>query len=265
MSGVRSDGATRGDLTEATSLVVAGGVLVFLPLLAVLDRLGSTWVWLCAGGALGGAIIAGLGLRWFLVEGPPLVALSVEAEPRAQRDEPIALPAGVRLVEMRSRLVAHGLRFGALTAGALLVFFDLGPIKWAVLVLFFVSFMADQLLLRPARWVLSEDGLISRSALGGREVKWADVQAVYWRHYPGPEQPPFPSGERVILEREGDVPDLEFVFHKRAPGTAGETFVQALAPLVADRLRILRPRGVGERPELETTSLSDMLQEAGAS
>ena len=76
MSGVRADGATRGDLAEATSLVVAGGVLVFMPLLAFLDRLGSFWVWVCAGGALGGAAIAGLGLRWFLVEGPPLVAMA---------------------------------------------------------------------------------------------------------------------------------------------------------------------------------------------
>lgn len=261
MSGVRADGATQGDLTEAISLVVAGGVLVFLPLLAMLDRLGSTWVWLSAAGALGGAIIAGLGLRWFLVEGPALVALQADAEPRVQREEPIALPAGVRLVEMRSRLVAHSLRFTALSAGAVLVFFELGPIKWAVLVLFFVSFIADQLLLRPARWVLDETSLRSKGLIGRREVKWADVESVYWRHYPGVVQPPFPSGERVIIEREGDVPDLEFVFHRRATGTAGETFVQALAPLVGGRLRVLRPRGA-KRDNTEAPSLSEVLEAA---
>ncbi|MCO4769572.1 MAG: hypothetical protein KDA24_06030 [Deltaproteobacteria bacterium] len=259
MSGVRADGATRGDLTEATSLVVAGGVLLFLPVLAMLDRLGSTWVWLSACGALGGAIIAGLGVRWFLVEGPALVALGPDGEPRVHRAEPIALPAGVRLVEMRARLFAHGLRFTALAAGALLVFVDVGPLKWAVLLLFFVSFVADQLLLRPTRWVLDEAGLTSKSFLGRRSVAWTDVQSVFWRHYPDAAQPPFPSGERVIIEQEGDTPDLEFVFHKRGVGTAGVTFVQALAPLVGDRLRVLRPRGVG-RVDVDAPALSELLE-----
>ena len=258
MSGVRADGATRGDLTEATSLVVAGGVLLFLPVLAWVDRLGSTWVWLSVAGALGGAIIAGLGLRWFLVEGPRLVALGPDGEPRVYREEPIELPAGVRLVEMRSRLVAHGLRFSALAAGGLLVFVDLGPFKWLVLILFFVSFVADQLLLRPARWVLDDKGLTTRSLVGARAVSWEDVQSVYWRHYPDSDQPPFPSGERVIIERGGDVPDLEFVFHKRGLGTQGETFVQALAPIVGERLRVLRPRG-HDRAEVAAPDLSDVL------
>jgi len=262
MSGVRADGATRGDRTEATSLVVAGGVLVFLPLLAVLDRLGSTWVWLCVAGALGGAIIAGLGIRWFVTEGPPLVALSGEDEPRAHRlGEPIELPAGVRLVEMRSRLVAHGLRFCALASGALLVFFDLGPVKWAVVVLFFLSFLADQFLLRPSRWVLTEQALTGTSVFGSRTVKWSDVHAVYWRYYPEGSQPPFPSGERVIIERPGDVPDLEFVFHTRAPGTAGDTFVQAFSPMIGDRLRVLKPRS-GSRTAVDETPLSEVLDGA---
>ncbi len=264
MSGVRPDGATRGDLTEATSLVVAGGVLVFLPLLAMLDRLGPTWVWLSVAGALGGAIIAGLGLRWFLVEGPTLVALHADAESRIQRDEPVALPAGVRLVEMRSRLVAHSLRFSALSAGAMLVFFELGPLKWVVVALFFVSFIADQLLLRPARWVLDERSLSSKGLFRRRDVKLADVESVYWRHYPDDLQPPFPSGERVIIERAGDVPDLEFVFHRRAPGTTGEIFVQALAPLVMERLRVLRPRG-SKREHTEVPPLSEVLEAAETS
>jgi len=258
VSGVRADGATRGDLTEATSLVVAGGVLVFLPLLAVLDRLGSTWVWLCVGGALGGAIIAGLGLRWFLVEGPPLVSVSPDAEPRLERDTPIELPAGVRLVEMRSRLIAHGVRFAALAAGALLVVVDLGPIKWFVLVLFFVSFIADQFLLRPTRWVLDSKSLGRKSVFGERTVGWDTVKAVYWRHYLETAQPPFPSGERIIIERDGGEPDLEFVFHKRGTGTAGETFAQALAPLLGERLRVLRPRGTA-RAEVDAPALSEVL------
>lgn len=260
MSGVRADGATRGDLAEATSLLVAGGALVCLPLLAVLDRLGGTWVWLSAAGALGGAIIAALGLRWFLVEGPSLVAVGPEAEPSLTSGDPVELPAGVRLVEMRRRLLAHALRFAALAAGALVVFVDLGPLRWGVLGLFFLSFAADQILLSPARWVLDEQTLTQRSLLGTRTIRWDEVTAVYWRHYPGEVQPPFPSGERVIIERPGEDRDLEFVFHSRGRGTRGPRFVQALAPLVGERLRILRPRD-GGRAQVNAPSLAAVLDD----
>jgi len=242
MSGVRADGATRGDLAEAASLVVAGGVLLILPLLAILDRLGSLWTWLSAGGAVGGLIIAGLGLRWFIVEGPALVAIGPNEEELLRRETPIALPAGVRLVDARRRLRAHVLRFVAIAAGGLLVFFDLGPLKWAVLALFFVSFVADQVLLRPVRWILDEESLTRSSWLGSTRIEWSTVTSLYWRHYPEAAQPPFPSGERVIIEQEGDARDVEFVFHQRSPGTKGQLFVQALAPIVGNRLRVLRPR-----------------------
>lgn len=242
MSGVRADGATRGDLAEAASLVVAGGVLLALPILSILDRLGSVWTWLCVAGALGGAIIAGLGLRWFIVEGPPLVALNAKDEPALRRDAPIELPAGVRLVDARSRLRAHILRFVAIASGGLLILFDLGPLKWVILGLFFVSFVADQLLLRPVRWILDEEGLGRSTWVGSTRVLWKDVTSLYWRHYPDQLQPPFPTGERVIIEQEGEARDLEFVFHRRSPGTDGTLFVQALAPVVGNRLRVLRPR-----------------------
>lgn len=242
MTSVRADGATRGDLAEAASLVVAGGVLLALPILSILDRLGSVWTWLCVAGALGGAIIAGLGLRWFVIEGPPLVALNAVDEPALRREEPIALPAGVRLVDARSRLRAHILRFVAIGSGGLLILFDLGPLKWAILGMFFVSFVADQILLRPVRWILDEQGLSRTSWLGSSRVVWANVTSLYWRHYPDTEQPPFPTGERVIIEQEGDGRDVEFVFHRRSPGTDGTLFVQALAPVVGSRLRVLRPR-----------------------
>lgn len=242
MTGVRADGATRGDLAEATSLVIAGGVLLSLPILSILDRLGEVWVSLSAAGAVGGLIIAGLGLRWFVVEGPPLVAVGPMQEPLLERAEPIALPAGVRLIEARSRLRAHILRFVAIALGGLLVLFDLGPFKWVVLALFFVSFVADQFLLRPVRWILDEQSLTRSTWLGTTTVAWDDVTALYWRHYPGDLQPPFPSGERLIIEQEGDARDFEFVFHKRSPGTEGRLFVQALAPVVGARLRVLRPR-----------------------
>ncbi len=242
MRGVRADGATRGDLAEAASLVVAGGVLLALPVLSILDRLGSVWNWLCVAGALGGAIIAGLGLRWFVVDGPALVALNATEEPALRRPEPIALPAGVRLVDARSRLRAHILRFVAIGSGGLLILFDLGPIKWAVLGLFFLSFVADQILLRPVRWILDEQGLSRSTWLGSTRLLWKNVSSLYWRHYPDAQQPPFPTGERVIIEQEGEGRDLEFVFHRRSTGTDGTLFVQALAPIVGTRLRVLRPR-----------------------
>ena len=242
MTGVRADGATRGDLAEATSLVVAGAVLLVLPIVSILDRLGSVWTWLCVAGAIGGAIISGLGLRWFIVDGPPLVAVGAGDEPLLRREHPIALPAGVRLVEARSRLRAHTLRFVAIGAGGMLAIFDLGPVKWVVLSLFLVSFIADQILLRPVRWILDEKTLLRSSWFGRTEVVWETVTALYWRHYPGELQPPFPSGERLIIERVGETRDLEFVFHRRSPGTNGQLFVQAIAPIVEGRLRVLRPR-----------------------
>jgi hypothetical protein len=241
----RADGATRADLAEATAMVVAGAALVFLPVVALLDKQSEGWLWFSAVAGGVGALFGLLGLRWFLVEGPALAAFPASDEPGAAGG--VDLPVRVRLVEARARLTAHALRFAALGGGALLVFVDLGPLNYVVLVLFGLSFVADHLLLRPQRYVLDDEGL--HGLWRPVEFSWGEVQAVHWRHYPGKRRPPFPGGERIIVEREGG-DDLEFVLHRRYGGTDGLFFVRAVLPMLQERVRSLRPReGTADRDQ----------------
>jgi hypothetical protein len=236
----RADGATRGDLAEATAMLMAGAALIFLPIFALLDRQATAWVWVTAFAGAAGVAIGALGIRWFLVEGPALAAFEGKKD-AALTGGVVPLPARVRLVEAKARLTAHALRFAALAGGALLILFELGAFKWVAVALFAVSFIADHLLLRPRPWFL-EDGQLRGGGLFFKvTVPWSEVQTVHWRHYPGKRRPPFPGGERIIVELEGGE-DLEFVFHKRYGGTNASFVVRAMLPLLGDRVRSLRPR-----------------------
>jgi hypothetical protein len=259
-AGFRADGATRADRLEAIALLVTGVALLALPLLALLDRMAEGWLWFCGLLAVSGLFVGGLGLRWFLVQGPALLAAPAAEEAElAERAgaAPMELPVNVRLVEARNRLRAHVLRFAALGAGALLLALELGPLKWAVVALFLSSFVADHLLLRPQRYVIDSKGLSGSGLFARGTVPWAAVRAAYWRHYPGKERPPWPSGERVILERDG-AGDLEFVFHRRYGGTEPAQLARILRPLLEERLRVLRPGG-HRRADLQTPDVSELM------
>ena len=161
-------------------------------------------------------------------------------------------------MEAQTRLIAHAVRFLALALGALVAAVDLGPFRWVVIGLFFVSFVTDQLLLRPMRWIVDDTGLHRRGVFGTLDLPWSDVKGVWWRHYPDARKPPFPSGERVIFERREGGRDLEFVLHERAVGTAGHLFVRAFAPRVGERLRLLCPRRT-ERLSVDSPTLAQVL------
>ena len=218
---LRADGATRGDQAEATALVVAGAVLLVLPFVAVLDRMGEIWFWLSVLFALGGVFIGALGVRWFLTEGPALSANPAESHPACAGD-PIEIPVNVRLVDARSRLYAHALRFSALGSAVVLLVVELG-------------------------------GLLKR-----RAIEWSAVSSLFWRHYPDDAQPTFPSGERIIVERNsGD--DLEYVFNRKYGGTEAAVVVRALLPVLSDRIRILSP-GRTLRVDLGESRVSEALE-----
>jgi len=257
----RADGATQGDLAEATAMVVGGAAMLFLPLLALLDRSHPGWLWVTGAASAGGLFVGALGLRWFLTEGPALASGPAERDATLQAEPEVQLPRRLRLVEAKARLVAHILRFVALAALALIVFVDLGRFNGVVLVLFGISFVADHILLRPRAVDVTADGFVRSGLLRRETVGWDDVQTVHWRHYPGTRRAPYPGGERVIVERESG-PDLEFVFQKRYGGAQAVTLARASLPVLGERLRSLTPRG--ERLELPEPSVAGMLDRGEA-
>ena len=258
-SGVRADGATRGDKAEATALVVGGGVLLTLPFVVLLDRMAEGWFWVSVVAALGGTFILGLGVRWFATVGAPLASTAAAGHPLCG-PPPVEIPINVRLVEARNRQRAHILRFVALGSAVVLLVVDVGPLKWAVVALFLVSFVADHVLLRPRRYVLDDKGLHGAGLLA-RKVSWEGIESVWWRYYPDDHRPPFPTSERLIVEREGG-DDVEFVFHRKYGGTEGSFVVRALIPLLGDRLRVLSPRR-HERQELDARVSAQLATAAG--
>jgi len=259
---VRPDGATRGDLAEATALVIGGVILLPVPWFVYFDRLAAGWLYGSLLFAAVGLVSAAVGMRWFLVEGPALVAAAPGDVGLLRAPGDVELPQSVRLVEARSRLLAHVLRFSAIGSGALLFAVSLGPLKWVVLTLFGASFVADQTLLSPFRWVVDKDGLSRRGLMGGTTVSWDEVGAAFWKHYPQGVKPPFPSGERLIIERPGGQ-DLELVFHRRQKGTDAAFFVRLIAPMIGDRLKVLLPRDPsGERAPADAPSVVDVLDAA---
>jgi hypothetical protein len=257
---VRLDGATRGDRAEAAALLAAGGVLLTLPFVAVVDRMGDVWfgAMLLAAGA--GVFIGGLGVRWFITEGPALIASSAEGHVALVDLPVVELPATLRLVEASSRLGAHALRFAALGSLLVLLVVEVGVLKWGAVGLFLLSFVADHVLLRPHRFVIDRQGLrpegLGRKSIG---LEWDDVEAMYWRWYPATRRPPFPSGERIIVERKGEGRDLEFVFHRRYGGSSAAMVVRAAVPLLGDRVRVLSP-GTTERVEFDTPPVSQAVE-----
>jgi hypothetical protein len=244
---VRSDGATRGDKAEATALVVGGAVLLTLPFVVLLDRMAEGWFWVSLAAALGGAFILGLGVRWFATVGAPLVSAAAADHPLCALG-PVEIPINVRLVEARNRQRAHLLRFVALGSAVVLLVVDVGLLKWAVVGLFLISFVADHILLRPRRYVLDEAGLHGAGLLA-RKVAWQGTASLWWRYYPDKARPPFPTSERLIVERDGG-DDVEFVFHNRYGGTEASFVVRALVPVLGDKLKVLSPR-VAARQELD--------------
>lgn len=255
---VRLDGATRADRAEAAALLVAGAVLLILPFVAVLDRMGDLWLGVSLLAAGGGVFIGALGVRWFSTDGPTLVASSPTGH-TALPLAPIELPAALRLVDASSRLRAHGLRFAALGSAVLLLVVDVGDLKWIAIALFGVSFIADHVLLRPRRFVIDAKGMRPEGLGRKRGFDWDDVTAVYWRWYPPDARPPFPSGERIIVERKGTGLDLEFVFHRRYGGSDAATVIQAAMPLVGDRIKVLSP-STTSRADIQATAVSEAVE-----
>ena len=82
-----------------------------------------------------------------------------------------------------------------------------------------------------------------------------------WRHYPGVEQPPFPTGERIIIERR-DASALEFVFHRRYGGTEGSMLVRSAAPQMRDRIHILKPLSKDVTPQQASEAAAETENEA---
>jgi hypothetical protein len=236
---VRPDGATRGDKAEATALVFGGAAMLVLPFIAVLDRMGEGWFWLSVVAALGGAFVSGLGVRWFATEGPPLTSAPAQGHALCGGGA-VDLPLNVRLVEARNRQRAHILRLVALASAVALLVVDVGPFKWAVIALFGLSFLADHVLLRPRRYVLDATGLHGGGVLAAK-IPWTDVQDLYWRSYPTGPRPPFPSSERLIVERTSGR-DVEFVFQKRYGGTPADVVVRAGLPTLGERVKVLVPK-----------------------
>jgi len=227
-----------------------------MPLLALIDQLDTVWLLLSLAGGLAGAAITGLGVRWFRREGPPLESSLAVADPSFVARALLELPIHLQLVEANQRFRAHCVRFVALGSAALLVLFPLGELRWPVVALFVTSFIADQVLLRPKRYLLHEDRLIRSSWFVPHEFRLETVKVVYWRHYPPGQKPPFPSGERLIFEFE-EGRDLEFVFRGAGAADQAARIARALLPQLDNRLRILTPRR--ERTELAGTNVSEQL------
>jgi hypothetical protein len=136
---------------------------------------------------------------------------------------------------------AHALRFLALGSGLFLLVVDVGPLGWGVVGLFAVSFVADHVLLRPKRYVVDAQGFGGSGCLTRRGLRWDAVTCVHWRRYPGKERPPFPGGERIVIEvNEGA--DIEFVFARKYGGSAGRDVIAALLPVAGEKIRVLQPR-----------------------
>jgi len=252
---LRLDGATRGDQIEATALMVGGGALLCMPLLALIDGMETVWLVLSLCGGLAGLAIAGLGVRWFSSEGPPLQSTLANSNASFVAITPDELPINLRLVEARQRFQAHCLRFVALGSGATLMVVDLGQaMRWLVVGLFITSFIADQFLLRPRRYTLHDERLSRTGLFSPLDLAWGTVKTVYWRHYPHDLKPPFPSGERLIFELE-EGPDLEFVFLGKSASDDAARLARALLPRLESRLRILTPRP--ERAEIGEHNVSE--------
>jgi hypothetical protein len=250
---LRADGATRGDRNEAIALVVAGLALLALPWVVVADRLAAPWFWLAVGVAVGAIFVLGLGLRWFLIEGPTLGTLLAVGTAGVVALPLASFPVGLRLVEARNRMRAHALRFTALGSGLLILVVDVGAFGWGVVLLFGVSFVADHVLLRPQNYSVDEAGFTGRGRTARRGIAWDDVTQVHWRRYPGKERPPFPGGERIVIETsQGE--DVEFVFSDKYGGSSASEVIAALLPAVAKRIRVLQPRSQGLRAEPQAGS-----------
>jgi len=257
-SELRLDGATRGDRTEATALIVGGGALACMPLLALVDHLDTPWLLLSLAGGLAGVAIAGLGIRWFRSEGPTLESGLASANAAFVATPPEDLPIDLRLAAASQRLVAHSLRFVAIGSAAVLMVVNLGPLRWVVVAMLVTSFLADQVLLRPRTYVLHEDRLSRWGLFATDDLSLDDVKTVYWRHYPGEVTPPFPSGERLIFELEQG-PGVEFVFRGASASEDAARLARALLPRLENRLRILTPRR--GRTEVATSNVSEHLDE----
>jgi hypothetical protein len=69
----------------------------------------------------------------------------------------------------------------------------------------------------------------------------------------GKERPPFPGGERIVIETsQGE--DVEFVFSDKYGGSSASEVIAALLPAVAKRIRVLQPRSQGLRAEPQAGS-----------
>lgn len=241
---LRDDGATRGDRNEAAALVVAGACLLVLPGVVVADRLPSVWFWVAAVVATGATFVLGLGLRWFLLEGPTLGTLPSVDEAGLAPASASSFPITLRLVEARNRMRAHILRFIAIGSGLILLVVDIGVFGWLVVGLFGISFVADHILLRPKKYVVTEEQIGGAGWLTRTPIPWNSIKRVHWRRYPGKERPPFPGGERIVIE-EADGEDVEFVFARNYGGSRGEQLIAAVLAVAETKIRILQPRSQG--------------------
>ena len=252
---LRADGATRGDRNEAIALVAAGVGLLAMPWIVVADRLATVWFWLAVVVMVGATVVLGLGLRWFLLEGPTLGTLLAVSDTGVVPRSRDTFPVTFRLVEAHNRMRAHVLRFAALGSGLFVVVVDVGPIGWVVVFLFGLSFVADQVLLRPKSYVVDSEGVAGGGLLGRAGFSWASVNQVHWRRYPGKERPPFPGGERIVIEtREGE--DVEFVFSSKYGGSSAGEVIAAMLSVVGERIRVLqpRPKSLGAAPASESST-----------
>ena len=261
---LRDDGATQGDRNEAFALVVAGACLLVLPGVVVADRLAQGWLWVAAVIATGATVVLGLGLRWFILEGPTLGTLRSLEQSGVVPRAPSQFPASLRLVEARNRMRAHALRFAAIGSGLLMLVIDVGAVGWLVVGLFGVSFAADHVLLRPKNYSVTEEDFGGTGKLTCSRLPLQSIVRVHWRRYPGEAKPPFPGGERVVIEL-AEERDVEFVFSPKYGGSAGEELVAALMPGLAAKIRILQPRSKGrERGSSQTMQTEQSLTHLAA-
>ncbi|MBJ93591.1 MAG: hypothetical protein CMP23_03865 [Rickettsiales bacterium] len=257
----RADGATRSDWVEAAALVAGGMVLLAVPVLTMLDPSERAWQLFSLVLGLPGLAIVGYGLRWFLREGPELESVLATSHTELMSLPAPKLPIELALKEAGQRIVAHSLRMVAFGCAALLMLANPGPLRWLVIALCGTSFIADQWLLRSRSYRFSEEGLNRPAAVSSLTLPWDQIEMVFWRHYPGPEQPVFPSGERIIIASR-QFRALEFVFRGPSAREEAAALCRVLVKRLDTKVRILRPRP--QREPVVNQQVSQRLDPASA-
>ena len=144
---------------------------------------------------------------------------------------------------------------------------DVGVAGWLVVGLFGLSFAADHVLLRPKNYRVTEEHFGGTGKLTCPRLPVSSVVRVHWRRYPGEARPPFPGGERVVIEL-AEQRDVEFVFSPKYGGSPGNELIAALMPGLGEKITVLQPRSKGRErgssQSMKTEQSLEHLADAGS-